>query len=55
MRECAIDKNRNGERGLCLWQFAGETSRIGALDEAARAQYRRLQANLRGHGKDDLL
>jgi len=53
--ECAIDKNRNGERGKCLWHFAGDTSRIGALDDAARAQYRRLQAKARGHDKDDLL
>jgi replicative DNA helicase len=43
--ECAIEKNRNGERGLCLWQFAGAFSRITTLDSGAAAQYRHLQAD----------
>lgn len=40
--ECAIEKNRNGERGQCLWQFDGAQSRIAPLDDRARAQYRHL-------------
>lgn len=42
--ECAIEKHRNGERGQCLWHFAGEYSRMTALDIGARAQYRHLMA-----------
>jgi len=42
--ECAIEKHRNGERGQCLWHFAGEFSRMTALDEGARRQYRHLVA-----------
>jgi replicative DNA helicase len=42
--ECRISKHRNGERGECLWSFAGAFSRITALDDGDRAQYRRLRA-----------
>lgn len=38
--ECMLEKHRNGERAQCLWQFAGEFSRMTALDTAARQQYR---------------
>ncbi len=38
--ECMLEKNRNGESAQCLWHFAGELSRMTALDPAARAQYR---------------
>jgi len=38
--ECEIAKNRNGERGECLWRFEGAFSRVTALDDGARAQYR---------------
>jgi replicative DNA helicase len=51
--ECAIEKNRNGERGLCLWHFAGEYSRVGVLEEGAREQYRRMQAKAQ-RADDDL-
>ena len=40
--ECMIEKHRNGERGQCLWHFAGEFSRMNALDESARTQYRQM-------------
>jgi len=52
--ECAIEKNRNGERGLCLWHFAGEYSRICVLEEGARKHYQHLLAKTRGLGIDDL-
>jgi replicative DNA helicase len=50
--ECAIEKNRNGERGECLWHFAGEYSRVGVLEEGARIQYRRQRT--KGAGNDFL-
>lgn len=37
--ECAVEKNRNGDRGTCYWRFNGEHSRITQLDSGARAQY----------------
>jgi replicative DNA helicase len=40
--ECSIAKNRNGERGECLWRFDGAYSRIEPLDSGAAANYRRL-------------
>lgn len=40
--ECSLEKHRNGPRGQCLWHFAGEFSRMCALDEGARRQYRLL-------------
>lgn len=42
--ECMLEKHRNGERAQCLWNFAGEFSRMTALDPAARAQYRQTLA-----------
>jgi replicative DNA helicase len=42
--ECQVAKNRNGERGECLWSFCGDYSRVTVLEEGSRAQYRRLQA-----------
>lgn len=53
--ECAVEKNRNGERGECLWHFSGQHSRIGTLEEAARHQYRRMRAmqRQRRHQQDD--
>jgi replicative DNA helicase len=42
--ECHIAKNRNGERGECLWRFDGALSRITALDSGPTAQYRRVIA-----------
>jgi len=52
--ECAIEKNRNGPKGLCLWKFLGEFSRVVALDQGARAEYRREVAKRRHRGaKDD--
>jgi replicative DNA helicase len=47
--ECMIEKHRNGERGQCLWHFAGEFSRMTALDEVARASYRHLIRSRRGN------
>jgi replicative DNA helicase len=40
--ECQIAKNRNGERGHCLWHFDGAYSRVTPLDPGAAANYRRL-------------
>jgi replicative DNA helicase len=45
--ECAIAKNRNGERGECLWQFAGDRSLVEILDSGAAIQYRRIRADSR--------
>ena len=45
--ECAIAKNRNGERGECLWRFTGQYSRVEPLDAGATAQYRRNRATQR--------
>lgn len=42
--ECAIEKNRNGERKHCLWHFAGAYSRVQALRPGAPEEYRRLLA-----------
>jgi replicative DNA helicase len=52
--ECSIEKNRNGERGECLWYFAGEFSRVATLQEGARAQYLRTRAAARKPQGDDL-
>jgi replicative DNA helicase len=52
--ECAIEKNRNGERGECLWYFSGEFSRVATLQEGARAQYLRTRAAARKPQGDDL-
>lgn len=53
--ELSIEKNRNGERGGCLWKFRGETSHVEPLGEGARAQYIHLmaEARRRRHTKDD--
>lgn len=40
--ECSIEKTRHGERAKCLWHFAGEYSRMTALDDAGRCRYRAL-------------
>jgi replicative DNA helicase len=40
--ECSIEKNRNGERGQCLWHFDGAYSRVRPLDSGAASNYRRL-------------
>jgi replicative DNA helicase len=45
--ECQIEKNRNGERGECLWHFAGEYSRVGTLQAGAMEHYRKLRASKR--------
>jgi replicative DNA helicase len=42
--ECSIQKNRNGERGECLWHFTAAYSRVTPLDDGAKAQYRHLLA-----------
>lgn len=49
--ECNIVKHRNGERGQCLWNFAGAFSRVTALEAAAQQQYRRLLAAERASSK----
>lgn len=51
--ECEIGKNRDGERGFCLWHFAGQFSRVGTLDPSAAAQYRHLLASQRKKTADD--
>jgi replicative DNA helicase len=45
--ECQIEKHRNGERGECLWHFAGEHSHISVLDSAAAIRYRLCRAQQR--------
>jgi replicative DNA helicase len=52
--ECAIEKNRNGERGQCLWQFEGAFSRITALNSGAAAQYRHLCTKQHQRAGNDL-
>jgi replicative DNA helicase len=52
--ECAIEKNRNGERGECLWHFAGAFSRVGVLQAGAREHYRTQRAQMRKPVGDDL-
>lgn len=52
--ECAIAKNRNGERGECLWRFQGAQSRVTPLEPGARAQYLQQRAKARRNGADDL-
>jgi replicative DNA helicase len=52
--ECAIEKNRNGERGQYLWQFEGAFSRITLLESGAAAQYRNLRARQAQRGGSDL-
>jgi replicative DNA helicase len=51
--ECHVAKNRNGQRGECLWHFIGEQSRIEVLSDGARAQYRQLRAKLERRGASD--
>lgn len=51
--ECTLEKNRNGERGECLWRFAGECSRVSVLEDGAREHYRRLRAQARRRAADD--
>lgn len=52
--ECNVEKNRNGERGECLWYFDGDRSRITVLDSNLRARYIALreQNKRRGGGED---
>jgi replicative DNA helicase len=52
--ECNIEKNRNGERGECLWYFDGDRSRITVLDSNLRARYLALRAQSKRGGGDDL-
>jgi replicative DNA helicase len=52
--ECQIEKNRNGERGECLWYFAGEFSRVATLQDGAREQYRKMRNAARKPQGDDL-
>ena len=40
--ECQIAKNRNGERGDCLWRFEGAFSRVSLLEPGPAAEYRRV-------------
>jgi replicative DNA helicase len=52
--ECQIAKNRNGERGACLWRFDGAFSRVQLLDSGAAADYRRICAKQHQRGGRDL-
>lgn len=53
--ELSVEKNRNGERGHCVWRFQGETSRVEPLSDGLRAQYIHLQMDKRRKhtAKDD--
>jgi replicative DNA helicase len=42
--ECQGEKNRNHERGECIWRFEAANSRVTVLDSGAVAQYRKLRA-----------
>lgn len=53
--ECSVEKNRNGPKGLCLWKFGRDTSRLRVLEQHEVSQYRQLiekQQRRRG-GKDE--
>ena len=52
--ECQIAKNRNGERGQCLWHFSGAYSRVTPLDPGAAANYRRLLSKPQKRASADL-
>jgi replicative DNA helicase len=52
--ECQIAKNRNGERGQCLWHFDGAYSRVAPLDPGAAANYRRLLTKAHQRASSDL-
>jgi replicative DNA helicase len=52
--ECLVEKNRNGERGVCLWRFDGAHSRVTLLDDGATKEYRTLQARKQQRGGIDL-
>lgn len=52
--ECAIAKNRNGERVECVWRFDAALSRVTMLDPGAAAQYRRLLRKQTARSADDL-
>jgi replicative DNA helicase len=52
--ECQIAKNRNGERGECVWRFDGALSRITLLESGATAHYRRLLAKPAKRAQSDL-
>jgi replicative DNA helicase len=52
--ECQIAKNRNGERGQCLWHFDGAYSRVVPLDPGAAANYRRVLSKQHQRGSSDL-
>jgi replicative DNA helicase len=50
--ECHLEKNRNGERGECLWHFSGQYSRVTVLEPGARLQYvRHMQGKQRQNGR----
>lgn len=51
--ECNIEKNRNGERGECLWYFDGDRARITTIDSNLRARYLALRAQSKKHGGGD--
>jgi replicative DNA helicase len=52
--ECQIAKNRNGERGQCLWHFDGQYSRVVPLDPGAAANYRRVLTKAQQRASSDL-
>lgn len=52
--ECNVEKNRNGERGECLWYFDGDRSKITVLDSDMRARYLALRAQAKRGGGEDL-
>lgn len=52
--ECQVAKNRNGERGFCLWRFDGAFSRVRPLESGPAKEYRRLLAKPKKHSGDDL-
>jgi replicative DNA helicase len=52
--ECHIAKNRNGERGDCLWRFEGAFSRVSPLESGPTAEYRRLLTQQSKRSRPDL-
>lgn len=52
--ECHIAKNRNGQRGDCLWRFEGAFSQVSPLESGPAAEYRRLLIKPKKRASDDL-
>lgn len=52
--ECQVAKNRNGERGECLWRFDGAHSKVTVLEHGMQSHYRQMRAKAQRGGNHDL-